>query len=116
MAPTTLAPTALGASTAMLLPRFATSAVMVNGVLTIGPKGGFHGAGDRDPASARRALLRGLRPRRGVRASAHPHGDPDGQHAVLQHDAQSAAAPYRPAFLRARDRMGSAPDEFSVYS
>ena len=60
--------------------------------------------------------LRGFRPRRGRRASLHAHRDADGQHAVLQHDAQSAAAAYRPAFLRAGDRMGPAADELAVHA
>ena len=46
----------------------------------------------------------------------YPHRDADGQHAVLQHDAQSAAAPHRPAFLRAGDRMGPAADELAVHA
>ena len=51
-----------------------------------------------------------------LRASAAPHRDADGQHAVLQHDAQSAAAAHRPAFLRAGDRMGPAADELAVHA
>jgi len=33
-----------------------------------------------------------------------------------QHDAEPAAAPYRPAFLRAGDRMGPAPDELAIHA
>ena len=39
-------------------------------------------------------------------STATAHGDADGQHAVLQHDAQPAAAAHRPALLRAGDRWG----------
>src|SRR6476659_8666138 len=49
-----------------------------------------------DAAQARRALFRGFRGRPNLRASLHPYGDADGQHVVLQHDAQSAAAAHRP--------------------
>ena len=46
----------------------------------------------------------------------YPHRDADGQHAVLQHDAQPAAAAYRCAFLRHRDRMGKAADELALHT
>src|SRR5436309_12248491 len=80
--------------------------------------GGTHGTRHalRGPPSPRRTLFRGFPAGPGVRASPHPHGDADGQHAVLQHDAQPAAAPHRPAFLRAGDRMGQAADELAVHA
>ena len=65
---------------------------------------------------ARRHLFRRFRGRAPLRAPAAPHRDADGQHAVLQHDAQSAAAAHRPAFLRAGDRMGPAADELAVHA
>src|SRR5262249_55975222 len=80
MAPTTWPPTSLAPAIAMLLARFAPSAFMVNGDLTTVFREITHGASNRDPACPRRALLRGLHPRRGVRAQAHPDGDADGQH------------------------------------
>src|SRR5262249_31319283 len=116
MAPTTGPPTSLAPATAMLFARFAPSAFMVNGALTSVFREVTHGAGNRDPASARRTLLRGLRARRGVPAQAHPHGHADGQHAVLEHDAEPAAAPHRPALLRAGDRVGQAADELAVHT
>src|SRR5262249_48875984 len=66
-------------------------------------RGGNHGTGHahRRPPPSRRALFRGFPAGPSVRASPHPHGDADGQHVVLQHDAQSAAAAHRPALLRA---------------
>ena len=70
----------------------------------------------RSAPPARRHLFRRLRGRPPLRASAAPHRDADGQHAVLQHDAQSAAAAHRPALLRAGDRMGPAADEFAVHA
>ncbi len=69
-----------------------------------------------EAAPARRALFRGFRSRPDLRASLLPHGHADGQHAVLQHDAEPAAAAYRSAFLRNRDRMGPAADEFAVHA
>ena len=54
---------------------------------------------DSPAAQAGRALFRGFHPRRAHRAPLYADRHPDGQHAVFQHDAQSATAPYRPAFL-----------------
>src|SRR5215212_3416419 len=67
-------------------------------------------------ASSRRPVFRRLHRRPSLRAPAAAHGHADGQHAVLQHDAESAAAAYRPALLRAGNRMGSAADELAVYA
>src|SRR5262249_53481402 len=44
-------------------------------------------------------LFRGLRGRQDLRAPLYADGHADGQHAVLEHDAQSAAAAHRPPFL-----------------
>ena len=41
-----------------------------------------------------------------LRAPLHPHRDADGQHAVLQHDAQPAAAAYRPDFCEKETEWG----------
>ncbi len=46
----------------------------------------------------------------------HPHRHADGQHVVLQHDAQPAAAAHRPPLLRAGDRVGPAADELAVHA
>ena len=43
---------------------------------------------------------------RSHRAPLHAHRHADGQHAVLQHDAEPAAAAHRPPFLREGDGMG----------
>ena len=53
---------------------------------------------------------------RTYQAPLFPDRHADGQHAVLQHDAQSAAAAYRPALLRDRNRMGPAADELAVHA
>src|SRR5262249_17637548 len=47
---------------------------------------------------------------------AAPHRDADGQHVVLQHDAEPSAAAHRPAFLRAGNRMGAGADELAVHA
>src|SRR5436190_3136191 len=81
-------------------------------------RGGNDATGNarRRPPSARRTLLRGFPAGPRLRASTDTDRHPDGQHVVLQHDAQSAAAPYRPAFLRAGNRMGQAADELAVHA
>src|SRR6185312_8470948 len=73
-------------------------------------------AGHRPAAQARRPLFRGFRGRQALRAPLHAHRHADGQHVVLQHDAQPAAAAHRPAFLRDRDRVGPAADELVVHA
>ena len=88
-------------------------AIMVNESLTAGRRAM---QADRAAAQARRALFRGFRGRQDLRAPLHAHRHPDGQHAVLQHDAQSAAAAYRPRVLREGDRMGPAADELAVHA
>ncbi len=80
------------------------------------PYGSRFRSGHPCPPQARRPLLRRFRGRPPLRASAHPNGDADGQHVVLQHDPQSAAAAHRPALLRAGDRMGPAADELPVHA
>ena len=60
--------------------------------------------------------LRGLLGRPDLSPPPDPHRHPNGQHAVLEHDAEPAAAAYRRPFLRDRDRMGPAADEFPVHA
>src|ERR1700737_2538404 len=67
------------------------------------------------PPQARRPLFRGFQGGRNHRAPAHPHGDRNGQHAVLEHDAQPAAAAHRPAFLPG-DRVETAADELALHA
>src|SRR5271165_1327490 len=74
------------------------------------------GARGHAPPQARRPLFRGFRDWPPVRASTDAHGDADGQHVVLEHDAQSATAAYRSPFLRAGDRVGPTPDELAVHA
>ena len=53
--------------------------------------------------------------RRDHPAPADADGHPDGQHAVLEHDAEPAAPSHRRAFLRHRDGMGQPADELPLH-
>src|ERR1043165_4620574 len=81
-----------------------------------GRPGGLQGADDNHTKPARRHVLRGFRGRPPLSAHAAAHRDADGQHVVLQHDAQPAAAAHRPRVLREGDRLGPAADEFAVHA
>src|SRR6266436_3357567 len=70
---------------------------------------------DGETPQARRHLFRGFCRGADVRAPLLPDRDADGQHAVFQHDAQSATAAHRPPFLRAGNRVGPAADELAVH-
>src|SRR5512139_609553 len=97
----------------MLWRRFRPWTIMVNEALRAAARE-VSDDGHDPAAQAGRALFRGLRGRQALRAPLHPHRDADGQHVVLQHDAQSAAAAHRPPLLRDRDGMGPAADELAV--